>query len=95
MMLLILNYPTAKDSVFLNSTLKLNLFLTLSQITKKFNFAVRVILTPLMYLAIPLSVWFTILTLIKTNAKDFNSRLTAGGIQSTWIKWSNSSRNLS
>ncbi|KAI0808883.1 cytochrome P450 [Xylaria sp. FL0064] len=45
-----------KDSLFLNSSLKLNLFLTLSQISRKFNLATRVILTPLICLAIPLSI---------------------------------------
>ncbi|KAI1119881.1 cytochrome P450 [Nemania abortiva] len=68
-----------KDSVFLNSTLKLNLFLTLSQITRKFNFAARVILTPLLYLAIPLSVWFTIPNLLKKNAQDLQQRIDRRG----------------
>ncbi|KAI0547645.1 cytochrome P450 [Xylaria curta] len=68
-----------KDSVFLNSTLKLNLFLTLSQITRKFSFAARLILTPLMYLSIPPSVWFTIPTLIKTNAKVLQERIDRRG----------------
>ncbi|KAI1422851.1 cytochrome P450 [Xylaria sp. FL1777] len=68
-----------KDSVFLNSSLKLNLFLTLSQISRKFNLAARVLLTPLMYLSIPLSVWFTITSLIKTNAKDLQQRIDRRG----------------
>ncbi|KAI0450753.1 cytochrome P450 [Xylaria acuta] len=68
-----------KDSLFLSSTLKLNLFLTLSQITRKFNFAARVVLTPLMYLAIPLSIWFTIPGLINKNAKDLGQRIDRRG----------------
>lgn len=71
--------PLVKDSVFLNSTLKLNLFLTLSQITRKFNFAARVILTPFMYLSIPLSVRFTVPTLIKTNTKALQQRIDRRG----------------
>ncbi|KAI8623598.1 cytochrome P450 [Xylariaceae sp. FL1651] len=68
-----------KDSVFLNSTLKLNLYLTFSQITRKFNFVARVILTPLMYLTIPFSVWLTIPTLLKTHANDLQQRIDRRG----------------
>ncbi|KAI1198721.1 cytochrome P450 [Nemania serpens] len=68
-----------KDSIFLNSTLKLNLFLTLSQITRKFNFAARMILTPFIYLSIPLSVWLTVPTLIKTNTKALQQRIDRRG----------------
>jgi hypothetical protein len=79
MMLPMLTYPTVKDSGFLKSTLKLNRFLTLSQISRKFNFAARVILTPFVYLAIPISVWFTIPTLLKKHSKDFQQRIDRRG----------------
>lgn len=59
-----------KDSVFLASTLKLNLFLTLSQITRKFR-----LLSPLMYLTIPPSVWFVMPQLIKMNTQDVQTRI--------------------
>ncbi|KAI0434881.1 cytochrome P450 [Xylaria sp. FL1042] len=68
-----------KDTLFLNSSLKLNLFLTLSQISRKFSFATRVILTPLIYLAIPPSVWFTIPALLKTTTRDFQKRMDRRG----------------
>jgi hypothetical protein len=74
-----LTYPLVKDSGFLKSTLKLNRFLTLSQISRKFNFAIRVILTPLVYLAIPPSTWLTIPTLLKKNSKDFQRRIDRRG----------------
>ncbi|RWA06309.1 hypothetical protein EKO27_g8804 [Xylaria grammica] len=68
-----------KDSPFLSSTLKLNFFLTLSQITRKFNFAARVVLTPLMYLSIPLSIWLTIPSLINKNSEDLRQRIDRRG----------------
>ncbi|KAI3325966.1 cytochrome P450 [Xylariaceae sp. AK1471] len=68
-----------KDSVFLKSTLKLNLFLTLSQISRKFSYATGVILTPFVYLAIPVSVWFAIPNLIKPTGKDIQDRINRKG----------------
>jgi hypothetical protein len=79
MMNLIFTYRVVKDSTFLKTTLKLNRFLTLSQISRKFNFAMRVILTPLVYLAIPPSTWFAIPTLLKKNSKDFQQRIDRRG----------------
>lgn len=75
----ILNHATVKDSPFLSASLRLNLFLTLSQITKKFNFVARMILTPLMYLSIPPSIWLTIPNLITKNAKDLQQRIDRRG----------------
>ncbi|CAG9986859.1 unnamed protein product [Clonostachys byssicola] len=68
-----------KDSDFLKFTLRLNRFLTLSQISRKFNLAVRVILTPFVYLAIPPSTWPSIPTLLKKAAKDFQQRIDRRG----------------
>lgn len=59
-----------KDSVFLKSTLKLNLFLTMSQITRKFR-----ILTPLMYLTIPPSIWSSLPKLMAMNSEDVKARI--------------------
>lgn len=63
-----------QDSVFLSSTLKLNLFLTLSQITRKCR-----LLSPLAYLAIPPSVWFVMSKLINMNTKDVKTRIERRG----------------
>lgn len=63
-----------KDSVLLSATLKLNLFVTLSQITRKFR-----LLSPLMYLAIPPSVWFLMPRLIKMNTHDVKMRIDRRG----------------
>ncbi|KAI0899582.1 cytochrome P450 [Annulohypoxylon nitens] len=64
-----------KDSLLLNSTLRLNLFLTISQITRKFR-----LLSPLMYLFIPLSVWFVMPRLIKMNSQDAKKRIERRGM---------------
>ncbi|KAI1366623.1 cytochrome P450 [Xylaria arbuscula] len=61
------------------ATLKLNLFLTLSQITRKFKIIARMILTPLMYLSIPPSIWLTIPNLITKNANDLQQRIDRRG----------------
>ncbi|CAJ2510912.1 Uu.00g065370.m01.CDS01 [Anthostomella pinea] len=63
-----------KDSLLLSSTLKLNLFITLSQITRKFR-----LLSPLMYLAIPPSVWFALSKLIRMNSEDVKTRIERRG----------------
>ncbi|KUI57993.1 hypothetical protein VP1G_05332 [Cytospora mali] len=63
-----------KDSILLSATLKLNLFLTMSQITRKFR-----LLAPLMYLTIPPSVWFVMPRLIKMNAQDVKARIERRG----------------
>jgi cytochrome P450 len=62
-----------KDSVFLSSTLKLNLFLTMSQVTRKF----RLFFLP--YLTIPPSVWFVMPQLINMNSKDVKARIERRG----------------
>ncbi|KAI0543243.1 cytochrome P450 [Xylaria digitata] len=62
------------DSILLSSTLKLNLSLTMSQITRKFRF-----LTPLMYLTIPPSIWFTLPKLIRMNTEDVRVRIERRG----------------
>lgn len=63
-----------KDSVLLSSTLKLNLFLTMSQVTRKFS-----LLSPMAYLTIPPSVWFAMPKLIKMNSEDVKRRLELRG----------------
>lgn len=63
-----------KDSLLLSSTLKLNLFLTMSQITRKFP-----LLTPLMYLTIPPSIWFVMPELIRMNTQNAQKRIERQG----------------
>ncbi|KAH7309879.1 cytochrome P450 [Stachybotrys elegans] len=63
-----------KDSVLLGSTLKLNLFLILSQITRKFS-----LLKPLAYLAIPPSVWLMLPKLLRLNTEEVNTRIQRRG----------------
>lgn len=63
-----------KDSVLLSGTLKLNLFLTMSQITRKFR-----LLNPFMYLTIPPSVWLLLPKLIRMNQEDVKARLERRG----------------
>lgn len=63
-----------KDSTLLSATLKLNLFLTMSQITRKFR-----LLNPLMYLTIPPSVWFVMPKLIGMNHQDVKARIERRG----------------
>jgi hypothetical protein len=58
------------DSILLSSTLKLNLFLTMSQVTRKFRY-----FSFLAYLTIPPSVWFTIPKLLKMNTQDVKIRI--------------------
>ncbi|RYC55788.1 hypothetical protein CHU98_g10426 [Xylaria longipes] len=57
-----------------NSTLKLNLFLTMSQVTRKFR-----VLAPLMYLTIPPSIWFMLPKLMRMNSDDFKARIELRG----------------
>ncbi|KAI0974334.1 cytochrome P450 [Xylaria arbuscula] len=68
-----------KDSNFLSVTLRLNLFITLSQIARKFNFAARVVFTPLIYLSIPLFVWLNFSGLISQNRNDLAQRIDRRG----------------
>ncbi|TGJ81696.1 hypothetical protein E0Z10_g7076 [Xylaria hypoxylon] len=68
-----------KDTAFLSATLKLNRFLTISQISRKFSFIFYLIFAPLMFLAIPPSVWFTAPALLKTYSKDLKSRIDRRG----------------
>lgn len=63
-----------KDSILLSATLKLNLFLTMSQITRKFR-----LFSPLMYLTIPPSVWLVIPRLIGMNHRDVKARIERRG----------------
>ncbi|POS72792.1 isotrichodermin C-15 hydroxylase [Diaporthe helianthi] len=63
-----------KDSILLSATLKLNLFLTMSQITRKFR-----LLTPLMYLTIPPSLLLLMPKLIGMNHEDVKARLERRG----------------
>ncbi|KAK8133493.1 hypothetical protein PG984_005505 [Apiospora sp. TS-2023a] len=63
-----------KDSVLLSATLKLNLFITMSEITRKFR-----LLTPLMYLTIPPSVWPLMPKLIRMNTEDVKTRIERRG----------------
>ncbi|KAF3764589.1 cytochrome P450 [Cryphonectria parasitica EP155] len=63
-----------KDSTLLNATLKLNFFLTMSQITRKFR-----LFSPFIYLTIPPSVWFMMPRLIKMNTQDFKERIDRRG----------------
>ena len=65
--------PLVKDSVFLSSSLKLNMFITMSQVTRKF----RLFILP--YLAIPPSVWFAMPTLINMNAQVVRTRIERRG----------------
>lgn len=62
-----------KDSIFLSSSLKLNLFLTMSQVTRKF----RLYFLP--YLTIPFSVWFVMPQLISMHSQDFKQRIERRG----------------
>uniref|UniRef100_A0A8H7KE28 Uncharacterized protein n=1 Tax=Bionectria ochroleuca TaxID=29856 RepID=A0A8H7KE28_BIOOC len=59
-----------KDSVLVRSTFKLNMFILMSQIVRKFR-----LLTPLAYLTIPPAVWFDMLELLKLNTDDVQARL--------------------
>ncbi|VUC34838.1 unnamed protein product [Clonostachys rosea] len=59
-----------KDSLLVRSTFKLNMFILMSQIVRKFR-----ILTPLAYLTIPPSVWFDMPELLKLNTSDVQTRL--------------------
>lgn len=63
-----------KDSTLLSATLKLNLFLTMSQITRKFR-----LFGPLMYITIPPSVWFVMPRLIGMNHQDVKARIERRG----------------
>ncbi|KAJ4303123.1 hypothetical protein N0V90_002015 [Kalmusia sp. IMI 367209] len=62
------------DSILLSSTLKLNLFITMSQVTRKFR-----LFSFLGYLTIPPSVWFTLPKLIKMNTEDVKMRIERRG----------------
>ncbi|KAH9985178.1 cytochrome P450 [Xylariaceae sp. FL0662B] len=62
------------QTLLLSSTLKLNLFITMSQVTRKFR-----LLTPLMYLTIPPSIWFVMPRLINMNAEDVKTRIERRG----------------
>ena len=63
-----------KNSILLDSTPKINLFLTMSQITRKFRS-----LSILAYLTIPPSVWFAMPKLMKMNTEDVKARIERRG----------------
>ncbi|KAK8094938.1 hypothetical protein PG997_001623 [Apiospora hydei] len=63
-----------KDSILLSATLKLNIFITMSEITRKFR-----LLSPLMYLTIPPSVWLLMPKLIRMNTEDVKTRIKRRG----------------
>ncbi|KAK7947852.1 cytochrome P450 [Apiospora aurea] len=63
-----------KGSVLLSATLKLNLFITMSEVTRKFR-----LLSPLMYLTIPPSVWLLMPKLIRMNTEDVKTRIERRG----------------
>lgn len=63
-----------EDSVLLSATLKLNLFITLSQIARKFR-----LLSPLIYFAIPPSVWLAMPKLIRMNTDYVRERIKLKG----------------
>lgn len=65
-----------KDSVFLSSCLKLNLFLTMSQVTRKFRSS---ILSILPYLTIPPSIWTEMPFLINMNSQIVQDRIQRRG----------------
>jgi cytochrome P450 len=62
------------DSILLSSTLKLNLFITMSQVTRKFR-----LFSFLGYLTIPPSVWVAMPRLIKMNTQDVRARIERRG----------------
>lgn len=56
--------------MLVRSTFKLNMFILMSQIVRKFR-----LLTPLAYLTIPPAVWFDMFQLLKLNTDDVQTRL--------------------
>ncbi len=64
-----------KDSILLKATLKLNFFVMMSQVTRKFR-----LLTPFMFLSIPPSLWFLLPKLIKMNFQDVKARIERRGM---------------
>lgn len=63
-----------KDSVLLKGSLKMNFFLTMSQLTRKFA-----LLGPLIYLTVPPSIWLLMPQLINMNSQDVQARLARQG----------------
>lgn len=65
---------TVKDSVLLKATLKMNFFLAMSQLTRKFA-----LLSPFVYLTVPPSIWLLMPQLISMNSQDVQARLAHQG----------------
>lgn len=63
-----------KNSIFLDAAINVNLFGTITQITKKFP-----LLSPLMYLFIPPSVWLTMPRVMKINSQEVQRRIDRRG----------------
>lgn len=63
-----------KSSLLLDAVIKVNLFLTIQAVSKKFP-----LLSPLMYLFIPPSVWLTMPRVLKINSQEVQSRIERKG----------------
>lgn len=63
-----------KNSIFLDAAIKVNLFGTITQIMKKFP-----LLSPLMYLFIPPSVWLTMPRVMRINSQEVQRRIDRRG----------------
>lgn len=63
-----------KNSIFLDAVINVSLFGTINQIMKKFP-----LLSPLMYLFIPPSVWLTMPRVLKINSEEVQSRIERRG----------------
>ncbi|ROW15259.1 hypothetical protein VPNG_03106 [Cytospora leucostoma] len=63
-----------KNSIFLDAAINVNLFGTINQIMKKFP-----LLSPLMYLFIPPSVWLTMPRVMKINSQEVETRIQRRG----------------
>ncbi|TGO60963.1 hypothetical protein BCON_0031g00410 [Botryotinia convoluta] len=63
-----------KSSLLSNAVIRVNLYLTIQAVSKKFPF-----LSPLMYLFIPPSVWLTMPRVLKINSQEVHSRIECRG----------------
>jgi hypothetical protein len=66
------NCDEVKDSVFMSSSLKMNNFITMSQVVRKFGWG---LFTPLPFFTIPPSVWPAMPFLIKMNSEIVQDRI--------------------
>lgn len=71
-MLTVESSDAVKDSVFMSSALKLNLFITMSQVVRKFRSG---LFTLLPYFTIPPTVWPAMPFLIKMNSQIVQDRI--------------------